>query len=154
MQKAGSGIGKIMSSSLSDLPNELLQHILCFTPPISVAAFHQVSRRFSKLADSTVWRHHCLSRFKYWSDAKGLHKKLLSGSDVYDWKGIYARRHRINQETKRLVNSIISSQIGRLEKLQTIIDFGYDAKDCLLDCARVDDSYDDVLARRYATSPM
>lgn len=137
-----------MSPSLTDLPNELLQQILLLTPAISVAAFQQVSRRFSKLADPVIWRHQCLNHFKYWAESRQIKKKICEPPEECDWKGIYIERHKIHQTTKQLLDGIISTQMEQTQRCQTIIRFGYEAKDCLLENARADDTCDDVLARR------
>ena len=65
------------------------------------------------------------------------------------WKRIFLERHYIDRLISRTIDSILSSQTGRIEKYQRIVDYGYDAKDTLLRHLDVGDEVEDVLARRY-----
>ena len=77
-------------------------------------------------------------------------KILASPVSSIDWKTLYIKRHRIDRTTNQLMDSILETQTGRIRKFQTIIDFGYDAKDTLLRNVAIDSVADDVLARRFA----
>jgi F-box protein 21 len=74
--------------------------------------------------------------------------KFCGDIEGVDWKGIFAERHCIDRSISRAIDSILSSQMGRVDKVQTIIEYGYDAKDCLIRHLRVDEGAEDALARR------
>lgn len=71
-----------------------------------------------------------------------------NAADV-DWKGIYSERHLIDRSANHQIDSILASQVGRIEKSTKIIGLGYDAKDTLVRHLGVGDDAEDVLARRY-----
>ena len=70
--------------------------------------------------------------------------------EVYnvDWKRIFADRLRIDRETRCGLESVLSSQRGRIEKIQQILLYAEDAKDALLSEISTADDAEDVLARR------
>ena len=137
-----------MTLLISDLPNEVIQHIIRHVPPLSIIAFQRVCRRFNELADSLIWRELCRSNFKYWSPEHDIKRKFASHVDEVDWKSIFVNRFIVDRRTTECLNSILSSQMGRIDKFQRIVELGYDVKDCLLTHMRVEDSAEDVLARR------
>lgn len=57
-------------------------------------------------------------------------------------------REEVECRTTRILDSILESQVGRIEKFQEISEFGYDAKDTLLEHCQTDDNAEDVLARK------
>lgn len=61
---------------------------------------------------------------------------------------MFIDRHLAYRETSRLLDSLLSTQVGRIHKFQRIVEIGYDAKDCLLQHLAVDENAEDVLARR------
>ena len=140
--------GPAKRSNILDLPNELLRHVLLFTPAHSIVAFQQVCRRFAGVVDSLNWRQLCHKHFRYWDPNHGLRIKARNQPQGEDWKRKYIIRHRAHDETTRLLNSILSTQVDRIDKFQQIIAIGYDAKDCLLQHLAVGDEAEDVLARR------
>ncbi|KAL5045148.1 hypothetical protein BDW71DRAFT_208748 [Aspergillus fruticulosus] len=75
--------------------------------------------------------------------------KLLTVTSVVNWKALYISRHFVDRATSRLLDSILTSQTGRIEKFRSIVSFGYDAKDTLLRNISIDPSAEDYLARRY-----
>ena len=137
-----------MAISIHDLPNEVIQHILLHASPLSIPAFQQTCQRFNHLADALIWRQHCRSQFRYWSPEHLIKRRLAGPVDSAEWKTVFARRHVLNRHTTRTLDSILSSQMGRIDKFQQIVEHGYDVKDCLLGHLRVDDDAEDVLARR------
>lgn len=136
------------SASVNDLPNELLEQVLLFLPALSIPAFEQTCRRFSKVVKACNWRRFCRIQFRYWGrncDEKSRPEDKLVETR---WKRIYIERHRTHQETSNLIDSILSSQVGRIDKFQRIVEIGYDAKDCLLQHLATCENASDVLARR------
>lgn len=57
-------------------------------------------------------------------------------------------RKRVEHETANILDSIIEGQVNRIQKFKMIADFGYDAKDTLLQHCRSSENAEDVLARR------
>ena len=58
------------------------------------------------------------------------------------------RRHVVDRTTSHELDSILTSQVGRIEKSETIVGLGYDAKDALLRHLNVGKDAEDILARR------
>lgn len=59
-------------------------------------------------------------------------------------------KSQVDHSVTRILNSILGSQTGRIEKFRRVIDLGYDAKDTLLRHSVIE-SGEDHLARRWAT---
>ena len=136
-------------ATISDLPNEVIQQILLYLPPASIASFQQVCGGFKALVEPLLWRYYCQTLFKYWRPNHHIEDKFSTQAKSVDWKTIYGQRHMVERITDRTLDSILASQTGRIEKFQTVVEFGYDAKDCLLRHLRCNDDAEDVLARRY-----
>ena len=139
-----------MLASIVDLPNEVIQQALRRLAPVDVLQFQQVCRRFYELADTSVWRHLCRTHFKYWKSERNPLKQGLKDPTASDWKQICLERQRTEFRTTELLESVLATQVGRIDKFQRIIELGYDAKDSLLKHFTVEDDAEDVLARRFA----
>lgn len=138
-----------MSISLTDLPNEILFQILIQVPPHHTPAVLLTCRRLNNVAEPQLWRYHCQTRFRYWSQERRIRNQLLDYTCPVDWKKVFSERYMVDRKISHLLDSIISSQSGRIGKAEKIVEFGYDAKDTLLRHMSVPDEADDVLARRY-----
>jgi F-box protein 21 len=134
--------------TLSDLPNEILQQILLYVPPAAAARVQQVCHRFNALVEPLVWKHYYQTRYRYWDPDHQIRKKYMSDVGSVNWKKIFTRRYEMDTIITQTLNSILESQTGRIDKFQGIIQYGYDAKDCLLRHIRCSDDAEDVLARR------
>ncbi|KAA6409060.1 MAG: hypothetical protein FRX48_07404 [Lasallia pustulata] len=139
----------VPATSLSDLPNEIIQQILFYIPPSSALATQRISRRFYDLTQPILWRYHCRTQFKYWDQKHNIQAKVADNVAKVDWKDVFSSRHSIDRATSHAIDAILACQISRVEKFQSIVGFGYDAKDTLLRHLNVDDDAEDVLARRY-----
>jgi F-box protein 21 len=139
-----------MLLSLNHLPDEILHSILCHSHPRSCAALERTSRRFENVTNEPLlWRHYCQAHYKSWDKSHGILRKLASPASTVDWKALFVLRYRIDRSATQLLDSILASQTGRIEKFRAVIDFGYDAKDTLLRHSEVE-SGEDHLARRSA----
>ena len=69
--------------------------------------------------------------------------------DQIQWKRVFAERYRINQDVSHTLDSILSTQVGRIEKTGSIVQHGYDAKDVLLENLHVGKDAPDVLSRKW-----
>jgi F-box protein 21 len=138
------------ASTINDLPDEVLDQILYYlSPEQTILSIRRASKRFARLCEEPLlWRYHCRTEFTYW-DAKHRIKQKFGGdvSDV-EWKKLYIYRKNIDIRTSELLDSILSEQIGRIDKTKGISEFGYDAKDILLRNCQAETDTDDVLARR------
>lgn len=76
-------------------------------------------------------------------------QKLASSASTVDWRALFVLRYRVDCSVTALLDSILASQTGRIEKFRAVIDLGYDAKDTLLRHSEVGES-EDCLARRCA----
>ena len=138
-----------MPASLTDLPNEVIFQILLRVPASSAPALQRISRRFNDLTQSLLWKHHCRTQFRYWSEGEEIQKKLLSNEASTDWKRVFKRRHMVEKTASHELDSILGSQRGRIRSSEIIARMGYDAKDMLLRNLSVGEDTKDVLARRY-----
>ena len=138
-----------MVATLSELPVEVLHHIVSNVSPPSLPTVQTISRRFYSLPQPLLWRDHCSTHFKYWSPEHALKQKLAGIVDETDWKKLFSHRYSIDRSIRRDVDGILASQRNRIEKAERIMSHGYDAKDSLLQHLSVGDDAEDVLARRY-----
>ncbi|KAK4694902.1 F-box protein 21, partial [Lecanoromycetidae sp. Uapishka_2] len=138
-----------MAITLSELPNEVIYQILLSIPPTSVPTLQKVSRQFNDLAQPILWRHHCQTLYRYWSPEHRMRENFNGPVAKIDWKNIFAERHGVDRITSTAIDSILASQVSRIEKTERIIGHNYDAKDTLLRQLNVEDDAEDVLARRF-----
>jgi F-box protein 21 len=140
---------KMVESSLSRLPDEVLHIILRFTPPWSALALERTSERFGNVVNEPLlWRFYCQTSFAFWDSRHEISSKFKCPASSVDWKRLYLSRRRIDVSTTETLNSILASQVGRIDKVHSIVEFGYDAKDTLLRHAHSGPDRDDYLARR------
>lgn len=140
-------------ASFSGLPDEVIQSILCYSPPQAAAALEQTSRRFRDVtSEPLLWRFYCRTSYQYWDNSHDISRKLISPPTDADWKQLYIQRHLTDITTTQLLDSILASQTGRTRKFERIARFGYDAKDTLLRNLRpgIDDEYE--LSRGYESN--
>ncbi|KAK4216350.1 hypothetical protein QBC37DRAFT_417010 [Rhypophila decipiens] len=137
--------------SLGDFPDEIIRHVLWFvSPEDNLAVVQHLSRRFYHLgSESLLWRQYCRTSFTYWHPDHDIENKFLSIPSSVAWKDLWIARKRSTTKVSRLLDGILSTKVGQLSKLQQICLLGYDAKDYLLEQCHIDDSAEDVLARRY-----
>lgn len=137
--------------SLTDLPTEIIEAIFLHLDPQSLISVSQTNRFIKQLSVDAplVWRHFCYTQFKTWDARHRIADKFAGPLSNVDWRAIFLHRVKIESRTKELLDHIIGSQHRRIECINAIADFGYDAKETLLrECACPDDA-EDVLARRY-----
>ena len=138
-----------MRATLDDLPDEILHLILHHSEPAQCLALERTCRRFRGVTNEPLlWRHYCQSRFQYWDEKHNIDDKLRQPPSTVGWKELYAERYFTDWITTKVLDDILSSQSGRINKAQIIIDHGYDVKDTLLRHARASTDLDDYLARR------
>ena len=138
-----------MDLSLTHLPQEILHHVLLYLPPLAVLNFQQVCHAFDEICGPLLWRTICLRRFQYWSPKRQFPHKVSMPVVQVEWKLLYADRYTINQHIGRKLDSILDAQMGRIEKMRSILQYGYDAKDVLLEHLHIEDDAPDVLSRRW-----
>ncbi|KAK2747271.1 hypothetical protein FQN57_002169 [Myotisia sp. PD_48] len=137
--------------NLGSLPDEILHSILCFATPSATLALQQAAHRFENVTNAPLlWRNFCKVSFRYWDRRHNIAQKFASPAGSVRWKDLYKSRHLIDAATTRLLDSILSSQVGRIEKTHKIVSFGYDTKDTLLRHADAEPEQDDYLARSNA----
>lgn len=139
------------SLTLNDLPDEVLESILQYlSAEHTLRVVQQVSKRFLRLTcEPLLWRYHCKTDFRYWDDKHRIKQKFKSDIADVDYRKLYIYRKSVDLRTTKLLDSILSEQIGRLHKIEQIGEFGYDVKDTLLRHCRIRDDAEDVLARRF-----
>lgn len=142
-----------MVLSLDNLPEEVLYSILCYCHPTSSVALQQTARRFRNVTNEPLlWRFYCKTYFKQWDHRHRLPEKLAGPVRSVSWKALYVSRHHIDRVTSSLLDKIIASQTGRINKFRMVVDFGYDTKETLLRHLSVGPEAEDYLARRLALS--
>ncbi|KAL3426181.1 F-box domain-containing protein [Phlyctema vagabunda] len=137
--------------AFESLPDEVIQQILYYVPPFdTLHSVQRTSRRLLRASNEPLlWRYHCRFGFRYWDSKHRITQKLRGPVGNVDWKLLFLHRQRVAHRTDGLLDSILQDQIGRIAKFQEIAEFGYDAKDVLLQHCGTDESADDVLARRF-----
>lgn len=140
-----------MSSFIECLPDELLQHILQYIPPEDVLrSFSPLSRRLHRIAqEPLLWRYYCRSNFRYWNAVHRFQEMIRGPVHRVNWKRLFLLRLQRNAHAAALLDGIVQSRVSRLQKMEQICQYGYDVKDFLLAQCRIDDSAEDVLARRH-----
>jgi F-box protein 21 len=139
-----------MVRSLVHLPDEILNSILCYSSPQSCAAVEQTHTRFQDVTNEPLlWRYHCQSNYRYWDGRHQMRQKLTRPVKSIDWKALFVSRYLVDRSVTRLLDSILDSQTGRIEKFRSVVDLGYDAKDTLLRHGQMEFG-EDILARRWA----
>src|SRR4051812_2699950 len=117
----------------AELPAEILQAILFHSPPKSAQALLQTSKRLNQIAsEPLLWRHYCLAKWNYWDESDMLHRKLAAPVSTVPWKEIFLARKRIDHAIGVVLDGVINEYRGRIRPIESIVDFGYDAKDELL----------------------
>ncbi|KAI1498437.1 F-box domain-containing protein [Biscogniauxia marginata] len=136
---------------LDFLPDELVHQILHYlTPEETLGTIALLSRRFNRVAqEPLLWKYYCQTYFKYWQANHHFGEKLKGKLRDVNWKRLYLLRLARNRRIAQLVDDIVASRVSRLDKMEQICLYGYDAKDYLLSQCRIDDCAEDVLARRY-----
>ncbi|KIW00373.1 hypothetical protein, variant [Verruconis gallopava] len=148
---------------LSELPTELIQHILRYLPPPAFLALSQTCKTLRSVADTPLlWRYLCRTQYKYWDPRHELAASLSKPVEDVPWKEWYVSRRVLDRQVDRLIDELVNNPRGRIEKLETLvnIDIGcmpgsrnlWDIKDSLLRHLHCDDGAEDVLARRFWAS--
>lgn len=140
-----------MAPAFTELPTEILEAIFLHLDPPSLLSVAQTCRHVRKLtADAPlIWRHFCQTHFKSWDPQHGIVAKFAGPLSDVDWRSVFFRRVKIEQETLRLLDKVLESQQDRIRHMNEIADFGYDVKEVLLKECACDDGREDVLARRF-----
>lgn len=137
--------------SFTSLPTEILEAIFLHLDPHSLISVSQTNKLIKQLTTDApiIWRNLCLTRFKTWDARHNIATKIAGPLSDVDWRSLFISKTTIEQNTRTLLDHIISTQHERIRCINEIADFGYDAKETLLrECACSDDA-EDVLARRY-----
>lgn len=137
--------------AFAELPTEMLEAIFLHLDPTSLFTLAQVNRQMKHLTTDSpvIWRHLCRTSFTTWAPHHHIDAKFAAPLSDVDWRTLYMRKRRIEHETKQLLDHVIATQHKRIQCINEIAEFGYDAKETLLrECATPDEA-EDVLARRY-----
>ncbi|KAI0157078.1 hypothetical protein GGR52DRAFT_565180 [Hypoxylon sp. FL1284] len=138
-------------ATINSLPDEIVHHVLLYVPAEDTfSKIALTSKRFNRVAqEPLLWRSYCNASFKYWNSAHCFKERLATSVHDTDWKRLFLVRLARNAYIAQLLDEIVASRVGRLQKIERICRLGYDAKDFLLSQCRVPDPTEDVLARRY-----
>ncbi|KAI1135448.1 hypothetical protein F5Y05DRAFT_394457 [Hypoxylon sp. FL0543] len=136
---------------IDNLPDEIVHQILLYvSPEETLTTIALLSKRFNRVAhEPLLWKFYCQHYFKYWDPSHRFRERLRCNLRVTDWRRLFIKRLGRNARIARLVDGIVASRVSRIEKIEQICKYGYDAKDYLLSQCRVPESTEDVLARRY-----
>jgi F-box protein 21 len=136
--------------ALDQVPDELIRHILYYVAPeTNLSVIQLLSKRLHRLAnDALLWKYYCCSSFRYWSPEHQFQKKLRLRASEVEWKALWMERKKRNTRASSLLDSILATKVGRVQKFEQICVLGYDAKDFLLEQCHPDESAEDMLARR------
>lgn len=139
------------TTAFTDLPTEILEAIFLNLDPHSLISVSKTSKLIRKLtADSPIlWRHLCQTQFQTWDSRHDIATKFAGPLSDIDWRGLYIKKTKIESRTRDLLDHIVSTQYRRIQSINEIADFGYDAKEALLGEINCPDDVEDVLSRRY-----
>ncbi|KAF5003396.1 hypothetical protein FDECE_10053 [Fusarium decemcellulare] len=134
----------------SQVPDEIIQHLLYYIPPEdNLSSFQLLSHRLRRLANEPLlWRYHCQSNFRFWHPEHNFQRRLKGRASQTPWKDLFIVRKCRNAQLDRLLDEILATRVGRVRRFEKVCNFGYDAKDFLLEQCNTANSADDVLARR------
>jgi F-box protein 21 len=137
-------------ASLSDVPDEIVHHILFYVSHFdNLDNVQLLSRRFNHIANEPLlWRYHCRTTFYYWHASHNFPQKLRQPVSEVDWKDLWLSRMRRNARISKIFDNLLVSNVRRMSNMEKICMQAYDAKDFLLEQSKTDESADDVLARR------
>lgn len=137
-------------ATIHDMPDEIIRQVIQHVSPEE--AFNTcplVSKTFKRVAfDSLLWRNFCQTSFRFWHPEHRLKEKLESRASQTIWRDLWRRRKYRNDLIARLLDGIIATKVDRFAKMGQIGQYGYDAKDYLLEQINTPDSLEDSLARR------
>ncbi|KAI1804661.1 hypothetical protein F4811DRAFT_519338 [Daldinia bambusicola] len=138
-------------ASINSLPDEIVHHILLYvSPEETLSKVALLSKRFNRVAhEPLLWRWYCKHTFKYWEASHHFKERLNGYLRGTDWRRLFLLRLGRNAYIARLLDGIVASRVSRLQKMEQICLYGYDAKDYLLGQCHAPESAKDVLARRY-----
>lgn len=135
---------------LTTLPDEVIQSILSYLPPLTTLALQQTCRRFANVANEPLlWKKYCQQSFRWWDKR---FSPQLQDASFTEWKDLFARRNTSSRATRDAINKIVAKELGRLDSLKTILETGYDAKDDLLDMFWNASSSQNHLAQKWVTA--
>ncbi|KAK5133060.1 hypothetical protein LTR08_008265 [Meristemomyces frigidus] len=138
-------------SPFAILPDELLEAIVFYLPPVATVAFGATCKRSNQITyEPLVWRRHCIQEWRHWDARHELKDKLRLPPVQTKWRLLFNERRRIDTEALELFDALLLEQQDRLYRMERVAKLGYDIKDVMLrqrDETR--DEAEDVLARRY-----
>lgn len=141
--------------TIVDLPTEILEAIILYLDPPSLICFSRANKFIKNLtADAPIiWRNLCRTQFKSWDWRHDIETKFAGPLSDVDWRSLYIQRVKTGDHTRKLLDGIINSQLGRIERINEIARYGTDVKDILLEEKACPKDRDDILARYfYATA--
>lgn len=135
--------------TLASLPDEVLQQILSYISSKELGRVQCLSRHFYRLSsEPMLWRRLCRTEFKFWDSKHQIEQKFKGNIGDVDWKTLYVFRKNVEFRTISVLDSILEVQVDRINKFEKIAEFGYDAKDILVQQCHTAGAVEDVLARK------
>lgn len=133
------------------LPDELLLAVYQLLPPPATAALAQTNRRFHGIAaDALHWRRRCLETWRYWAAAHDLPALKAAPPLNVAWRALHDARSATDERAQAVFETLLTTQRGRLHRIEEVAALAYDAKDLLLRARdATPDAAADVLARRF-----
>lgn len=139
---------RLAGPSLLDLPDEVIQAVVSYIPPLATIALNQTCRRLANItSEPLLWKSFCLTSFKWWDKRHSLPSKLKDPSFI-GWQTLFRDRHRSSGIARRALDEIIECEDGRLDRLDQILQVGYDAKEDLISAYRTSAASPNHLAQR------
>lgn len=136
---------------LSNLPDELLGHIVYHLSPKDTVAFGTVSKRCDKIThEALVWRRHCIEGWRYWDSLHDLPGRTLLPPAQTRWRDLFEKRKKMDDDALAKFNVMLLAQQYRTRRIEQLTTKGYDILDLMVNLERnTPDDAEDVLARRY-----
>ncbi|KAK4556424.1 hypothetical protein LTR86_006568 [Recurvomyces mirabilis] len=135
----------------TNLPEELLEIIVTYLPPLDTVAFGRTCRRNNKTTyEPLIWRSHCIREFRYWQPSHDIEDRLEQPPAQTKWRALFVERKKRDKEAQQLFEALLKTQQHRIYRMEKVAKHGYDVKDFLLrERDHTPDDAEDVLARRY-----
>lgn len=136
-------------ASILSFPDEILLQILCKLPAASLLACGATCKRFQRVTDQSIWRQRCLDDFRYWDRRHRVQELTNKPVSEVDWRDLYIGRRNVDRQAQQAIDGLIASQIGRTGRVDAVIPFGDDIKECLLRNINAPETDPELLARRW-----
>lgn len=118
--------------TLATLPDEILQSIAHHLDAPSLTSLGLTARRFIPLANEPLlWKRFCQREFRFWRD-RAAFRAQVRDTAYRDWKQRYGERRGVTAKARNALDKVVFECRGRGDRIRTILEHGWEAKDALV----------------------